>query len=104
MRSALSWVPVLALAAAVALLPAGRSARAEEKPLVEKVRKSIDGGVNYLLGRQRPDGGWELDAIGPKYHGGQSALALLALLNAGVKPGDAKVQKGLAFLRKLDTD
>jgi hypothetical protein len=101
MRPALLWVPPLALAA-VALVPTAPPARAAaEQPLVEKVRKSIDSGVSFLRSQQRRDGGWEVDRESVARYGGWSALAVLALLNAGVKSTDPAVASGLEFLRKV---
>src|SRR5262249_60892878 len=71
------------------------------EPLVEQVRKSIDRGVKFLRDQQRRDGSWEAEAVAPLMPGGCTALALLALLNAGVKPDDPVVQNGLKYLRDL---
>src|SRR4051812_25477664 len=51
---------ILLLVAIPLLMPA-TPVRAEE-PLVQKVRKSLDGGINYLKNKQRDEGGrwsWE---------------------------------------------
>ena len=64
----------------------------------EQVRDSIDKGVAYLRQQQRIDGSWD-DYLGQP--GGVTALCALALLNAGVEPGDAQMQKTLVFLRGL---
>jgi hypothetical protein len=72
------------------------SARAEVT--AEQVRKAIDRGTNFLLGQQRNEGGWsEMVAQA----GGISALATLALLNAGVEPQDPRMQKALKYLRGI---
>jgi hypothetical protein len=96
MRSALLSGSILA----VLLLAAG-PARAEDQ-LVEKVRKAIDDGKGFLLSQQREDNGsWENSVAGLNYPGGATSLALLALLTSGVPPTDAKVQKGLEYVRTL---
>lgn len=64
----------------------------------EQVRKSIDRGVTFLLEQQRDDGSWpEMQ----EYRGGIGALCTLALLNAGVKPDDPRMQKALDYLRTI---
>lgn len=65
----------------------------------EQVRQAIDRGVNYLVTQQRRDGSWD-DGVG--YPGGVSALCTLALLNAGVEPGDPKIQNALKHLRSYE--
>src|SRR5205807_1051983 len=44
---------------------------------------------------------WEIDV--PK-DGGESALAILALLNSGLKPDDPMIKNGLGYLRRLKSD
>jgi hypothetical protein len=80
---------------------------AGDDDLVDKVRKAVDEGVSFLKSQQRKtDGSWEVGPTGlaGAGNGGWTALALLALLNAGVKPSDEAVQKGLAYLRKVPPD
>jgi hypothetical protein len=69
----------------------------------EKVRTAIDRGVDYLKRQQRGrakggDGAWEEN---PLYPGGLSALAMLALLESGIKPDDPVIDEGLRFLRTI---
>jgi hypothetical protein len=74
--------------------------------LVERVRKGIDGGVRFLKARQnRKTGSWEgqqvvLDFV-VNMEGGPTALATLALLNAGLTEKDEAVRKALDYLRTL---
>ena len=89
---------VLLLAGAV---PA-RAAEAEEEDLVEPVRRAIGRGVRFLKAQQK-GGDWEHAGIG-RHPGGVTALALLALLQAGVPPEDQSIQDGLKYLRKLGLD
>ncbi|HEV3145309.1 MAG TPA: DUF4159 domain-containing protein [Gemmataceae bacterium] len=76
-----------------------------KEPLVDQVKSSIDRGVRYLRQQQRPNGSWEgaNGLIGGLQftQGGQTCLALLAMLNSGVAPNDPAVQAGLEWLRKL---
>ena len=64
----------------------------------EQVRETIDKGITYLRQQQKIDGSWDEYMNQP---GGESALCTLALLNAGVEPGDPQIQKSLAYLRKF---
>jgi len=75
-------------------------ARADD-PLVEKVRMSIRQGKDYLLGQQRDNGSWEINAADVGHPGGATSLALLALLTSGVSPQNDRIQKGLEYLRKI---
>ena len=80
----------------------------EKDPLVEKVKKSIDSGVRYLKEKLEDRGGgqwnWENDSstLAIAQPGGQSVLATLALLTAGVKADDPKLQKALPYIRGLE--
>jgi hypothetical protein len=74
-------------------------ARAED-PLVEKVRSAIENGKTFLLGKQRlKDGSWEVSVSHP---GGETSLAILALLTAGVPPKNEAIQNGLKYLRGIE--
>src|SRR4051794_36989653 len=72
---------VVVLLLAATIVDAKESARKE--PLVDRVQKSIAGGVRYLRARQRPNGGWEVADTNVGYDGGTTALAVIALLNSG---------------------
>lgn len=56
------------------------------EPLVERVRAAIDKGVRYLRNTEKDNRAWERDVASIGMQGGQSALALLALQNAGACP------------------
>ncbi len=94
----------LTFALVLVLIPA---VRAEDKkdvdPLADKVRKAIDGGVKFLRDNQDKSGDWERDLIfkDGRFGGGQTALALLALLNAGIPVDDPLIKNGLDSLRKM---
>jgi hypothetical protein len=75
-------------------------AQAKKEPLVLQVKNSIDRGVHFLKGIQRPDGRWP-ENIQP-YEGGITSLALLALLYSGVAADDPGVKRGLDYLRGLE--
>jgi Domain of unknown function (DUF4159) len=77
---------------------------AAEADLAEKVRKAIERGVKFL--RDREDGSGNLDRVGTANFapGGPSALATLALLNAGVSPDDEVIQRLLKYLRTFPAD
>lgn len=70
------------------------------EPLVDKVKKAIADGIGFLRSKQLDDGSWEVDPTGfNRSPGGWTGLAMLALLNAGVKPEDPMMQRGLRWLR-----
>jgi hypothetical protein len=94
---------VIAVALLLAL-PAASFAQRKAEPLAEQVGKSIARGTEYLFSRQTSDGGWDDDsALAISQPGGQTALAVLALLNAGVPKDHPKIARGLANLRKFDS-
>jgi hypothetical protein len=73
--------------------------------LADRVHRSIQKGVRYLIPRQGADGGWEGFAGYETHKGGASALITLALLNAGVPDADRKkLDKALEYLRALESD
>ena len=90
MRYRTLGVLILAALAAVAMAPA-RAAEPDGDDLVEPVRAAIERGVKYLRA-QLHNGGWENGY--PDKPGGMTCLALLALLNAGVKADDPLVARG----------
>jgi len=88
----------------IAAQPAGAPPKgAQDAELVEKVKNSIDKGVRYLKKTQKRDGDWEGIVLGEiaGLKGGVTALATLALLNAGLKPDDPAVAKALDYLRAI---
>ncbi|HEY1378118.1 MAG TPA: DUF4159 domain-containing protein [Gemmataceae bacterium] len=91
------------LAALVAPLPAADPA---PEPLVDQVRTAIDRGVQFLKNEERGRGNWESSlsqaGIAASRPGGATALALLALLNCGVKPDDPVIRRGLDWLRAVE--
>lgn len=96
----------VALAFAILLTASRESAVAQPvaKVPAAKVQAAQEKGVKYLKGQQRAQGGgvrnWEED--GPNPGGGPTVLALLALLEAGVKADDDAVERGLKYLRTVE--
>lgn len=90
-------------AAAVALaavLAAASSARAAKPAAVKlsvvtrpAILQSINRGVAYLLAREKPKKFWEIDSPDNVYWGGQTALALYALLEVGQTTGNPQLQR-----------
>jgi hypothetical protein len=72
-----------------------------EEELAEKVRSAIDRGVTYLKDQENNTGDWEKNSIHTNFPGGETALAMLALLNSGVPPSDPIIKRGLIYLRGL---
>jgi Domain of unknown function (DUF4159) len=91
---------LVTLLASAGAFGAQQPQKAPNDTLADQVRKAIDKGVRYLKDHQQPNGSWEDTPVLPP--GGQTTLALLALLNAGVKADDDTVKKGLDFIRKLE--
>jgi squalene cyclase len=92
---------------ALAWTEATSAAGAQNKPdknddQARQVRQAVEKGIQYLRNKQRADGSWEVDDFCVVRPGGWTALALLALLNAGVSPDETMVKKGLDYLRKQE--
>lgn len=79
---------------------AGRDKTFQE-PLADRVRRSIDRGIQFLRDQENGRGNWEIDSLSAIKPGGCTALAMLALLNAGVKPDEPMIERGLKFLREV---
>lgn len=77
------------------------AAPAAGQVISRKVANAIADGVRYLRNAQRADGTW--DDFG-SYEGGTTALAILALITAGVDKDDPAVKKGLAALLPVRHD
>ena len=81
-------------------MPTTHGYQAHEK-LVDKVRVSIDKGIQYLRDMEKGKGNWELDAESNIRKGGWTSLAMLSLLNCGVPPEDEMMKRGLEYLRGI---
>ncbi|HEV3204931.1 MAG TPA: DUF4159 domain-containing protein [Gemmataceae bacterium] len=79
----------------------GRAAEQKKEALVDQVKEAIDRGVKYLREVERGNGHWEVDFDSQGRNGGWTSLAMLALLNSGVKPDDPIIERGLKFLRNV---
>jgi RNA polymerase sigma factor (sigma-70 family) len=90
------------------MLPAGSGIQSEpvtrqapaKTPLADPVQTAIAKGAEYLKSIER-EGSWDHHYPGGGYPGGLTSLALLALLESGVKADDPVAAKGLAFLRTV---
>lgn len=76
----------------------------EADELAPKIRKSTESAVAALKKLQKEDGSWERYQSDRQGKGGASALAVLALLEIGVKADDETLAKGLKYLRTLKAD
>lgn len=80
-----------------------RAAEKPKEPLVQQVRKAIDAGVRYLRDQEKGNGNWEaVDKASVAMPGGWTSLAMLALLNAGIKAEDPIIERGLKYLRQIE--
>jgi hypothetical protein len=104
------WVIVVAACIIVLLyaLPAANTVHSQDlrgraEPLVDRVRDAIQRGVQFLRAKEDGKGHWEVDTISTPggAPGGETCLAMLALLNAGVKPDDPIIERGLEYLRRV---
>jgi len=76
---------------------------AAEDPLPKKVKESIRRGVRFLREQEDGKGNFEHtgEGIARARPGGMTALAVVALLNAGVPADDPLIHRCLRYLRKL---
>src|SRR5262249_6857455 len=80
---------------------AGYPPQKSKELLVDRVRKSMDRGIQFLRDQEKGRGNWEVDQLSFLIEGGWTSLALLALLNAGVPPDDPIIDRGLRYLRTV---
>jgi hypothetical protein len=100
----MSLTRLIAAALAVTLLFTSARPAAAEEPLADRVRASINNGMNYLKKRQENRGGewnWENSDLSLAWPGGSTCLATLALLTCGEKPNSQPIQKTLPYIRGL---
>src|SRR5258708_691424 len=95
------------LAVVVLLICMGRiaspllAAEPQGEDLADRVRVSIEQGVKFLRDTEAGRGHWgDMTPVG--HTGGWTSLALLAMLNAGVPPEEAIIQRGLKSLRGVE--
>ncbi len=69
--------------------------------LVEDVKRAIEKAIQFLKDQEQGRGNWEVDGESNARRGGWTALAMLALLNAGVKPEEPIIQRSLKYLRGI---
>ncbi len=77
---------------------------ADDAVLRERVLQSINRGREYLISQQSGDGSWSASLGVAEFRNGTTGLAVLALLNSGLKEDDPAVAKGLKYLRSLRDD
>jgi len=68
------------------------------------VIRAIARGREYLIAQQANDGSWSASLGVAEFRNGTTGLAILALLNSGMKEDDPPVAKGLKYLRGLRDD
>ena len=72
----------------------------DEAKFAKQVYESIDRGRRWLIKQQRAEGAWR--GAGEEYRTGFTCLALMALINCGMTPRDAVIERGLKFLRNTE--
>jgi hypothetical protein len=86
------------------LLPLVLSAAAASAQMAvdgRQVKRAVEAGIRHLRAEQLPDGSWHEF---PGFRGGSTALAVLAMLNAGVAPDDPVVARALAVVKAAPHD
>jgi hypothetical protein len=63
----------------------------------DEVRLAVEAAKSYLLGKQSADGTW----IPYRFPGGTTAMATLALLNAGLEPDEPRMQRAIEAVRGI---
>jgi hypothetical protein len=76
----------------------------KEEPLVNQVRDAIQSGIQFLRDVERGTGRWETGGDAVQAPGGTTSLAMLALLNSGIKPNDPMIERGLGYLRTVEPE
>jgi hypothetical protein len=90
--------------AGMALLSTATGAAPDQADdLADSVGGAIRAGLSYLRSQER-DGRWGSEIGLQVYPGGETALALLALLEAGATADDPMVKRGLEYLRTVLPD
>ncbi|MFO0808289.1 MAG: DUF4159 domain-containing protein [Gemmataceae bacterium] len=97
------WTLVVCCLTSLAL-PVRSAPVLPEEPLVERVREAIQKAIRYLRAEERGRGSWDGTPGASGGPGGVTSLALLALLNGGVKADDPMIQRGLEYLRKIEPE
>ena len=99
-RACIIAAAALILAAVATLTSAAADDKRER--LVDQVRDAIDRGVRFLRDQERGGGNWEVDTVSAAWPGGETSLALLALMNSGIEIDDPLIERGLTFLRTIE--
>ena len=70
------------------------------------VERAIQKGAEYLFSKQYKNGSWQPYRAGQdnSHDTGPTALAVYALLEAGVSPQDSRIQRAVAWLEKTPAD
>ncbi|HVJ67334.1 MAG TPA: DUF4159 domain-containing protein [Caulifigura sp.] len=76
----------------------------DDAELRDRVIRAIARGREYLIAQQANDGSWSASLGVAEFRNGTTGLAILALLNSGMKEDDPPVAKGLKYLRGLRDD
>jgi squalene-hopene/tetraprenyl-beta-curcumene cyclase len=88
--------PVAAIAAALALLPAGRGADSAPRPTKAQWQAVVDRAAAYLKSTQDENGGWST-----KRNPGVTGVVVTGLLQCGKSPDDEPAAKGLKYIESL---
>ena len=75
-----------------------------DKELQATASKVRDAAIEWLKKNQRADGTWEGTSLAFAWKGGSTALAVMALVESGVKANDPALTKALKYLRELKSE
>jgi hypothetical protein len=101
-RRTASVVSVILLAALLGSDCALKPARAAQELSSEQVKGALSRGMGYLASQQTSNGSFLTGGLGRgAYPVGPTALATLALLNAGMEPNDPVIGRALHYLRNF---
>ena len=92
---------IAVLAAGALLLWRPASTLGQQKLSPQLVRQKIRKAHLWLKVRQNGDGSFTPTRVAQTHKVGLTSMALLAMMNSGLKPTDPNVKKGLRYLRNL---
>jgi hypothetical protein len=73
----------------------------DDATLREEVMRAISSGQKFIVSQQAPDGSWNAGGI-VQFPIGTTGLAVLALINTGMKADDPPIAKALKYFRSIE--
>ena len=69
----------------------------------ERSCPEVQDSLRFILKHQNPDGSWSASTTGVETCADNTAIAVISLISAGVKPKTGAITKGLEYLRKVQS-